>query len=369
MDIIKSTNKYESWFQEDTSVIQSELALKHQNMAEGLFPFFRATFYRWIQLFDENIEGIDSTPIVLGVGDLHVENFGTWRDIEGRLVWGVNDFDESYFQPYTNDLIRLTVSAHIAIEQNHLKLEKADACDSILKGYTESIIAGGSPYVLNGMHNWLRETAIYRLKEPAKFWDKLNGFEIVKKDVPDELVKTLLSNMPGYSGEYKIVQRIAGLGSLGRQRLVLIANWEGGFIAREAKAYVPSSYTFQNILIDKESEREPLIIQLVENAVRCPDPYFLLKNNWIIRRLAPDCSRIELNSLPLEHDELKLLYSMGWETANIHLGSSKAIEAVKKDLMSREKEWLHKSSEKMLDFVQKDFLMWQKYYNEEQKRK
>ena len=45
-----------------------------------------------------------------GVGDLHVENFGTWRDVEGRLVWGVNDFDEAYALPYTNDLVRLVAS-------------------------------------------------------------------------------------------------------------------------------------------------------------------------------------------------------------------------------------------------------------------
>ena len=86
MDIIKSTRKYESWLAGNTSVIQSELELKHQNMASGLFPFFRATFYRWIKLFNENIEDIVSIPNVLGIGDLHVKNFGTWRDIEGRLV-------------------------------------------------------------------------------------------------------------------------------------------------------------------------------------------------------------------------------------------------------------------------------------------
>ena len=124
MDIIKSTRKYESWLAGNTSVIQSELELKHQNMASGLFPFFRATFYRWIKLFNENIEDIVSIPNVLGIGDLHVKNFGTWRDIEGRLVWGVNDLDESYYQPYTNDLIRLSASAHTAIEENNLKLEK-----------------------------------------------------------------------------------------------------------------------------------------------------------------------------------------------------------------------------------------------------
>ena len=29
---------------------------------------------------------------VLAIGDIHLENFGTWRDVDGRLVWGVNDF-------------------------------------------------------------------------------------------------------------------------------------------------------------------------------------------------------------------------------------------------------------------------------------
>src|SRR5260370_2402279 len=108
MDIIKSTRKYEAWLEENTSVIQSELELKHKNMAENPFSFFRATFYRWVQLFNKNFDNLDSVPSVLGVGDLHVENFGTWRDAEGRLVWGVNHFDKTYYQPYINNLIRLT---------------------------------------------------------------------------------------------------------------------------------------------------------------------------------------------------------------------------------------------------------------------
>jgi uncharacterized protein (DUF2252 family) len=35
-------------------------------------------------------------------------------DIEGRLCWGVDDFDESYPLPYTKDLVRLATSAKIA---------------------------------------------------------------------------------------------------------------------------------------------------------------------------------------------------------------------------------------------------------------
>ncbi|MFI5144403.1 MAG: DUF2252 family protein, partial [Ignavibacteria bacterium] len=124
MNITKATRKYEKWMTGITDVIPSEIELKHKEMEDNPFSFLRATFYRWIQLFNKNCESMLDTPVVAGVGDLHVENFGTWRDLEGRLIWGVNDFDEAYMLPYTNDLIRLTTSAHLAIKANHLKIDK-----------------------------------------------------------------------------------------------------------------------------------------------------------------------------------------------------------------------------------------------------
>ena len=52
-------------------------------------------------------------PHVLAVGDIHMENYGTWRQPrEGRLAWGVNDFDEAVTLPYTLDLVRLAASMH-----------------------------------------------------------------------------------------------------------------------------------------------------------------------------------------------------------------------------------------------------------------
>ena len=47
-------------------------------MAESAFPFFRATFYRWLQLWPEICSDLAKAPSVLAVGDLH-----TWRDEEG----------------------------------------------------------------------------------------------------------------------------------------------------------------------------------------------------------------------------------------------------------------------------------------------
>ncbi len=112
-------------------------------MAQDVFPFFRATFYRWMQLWPKVCADAARAPRVLAVGDLHVENFGTWRDVEGRLVWGINDFDEVYELPYTIDLVRLAASAHIAIRESRLAIAAKDACVAILDGYKKSLQMGG----------------------------------------------------------------------------------------------------------------------------------------------------------------------------------------------------------------------------------
>ena len=152
MDIIKATKAYEAWLRQRISLIEADLRLKHQRMAQSPFPFLRATFYRWVQLWPQVCPELATAPAVLGVGDLHVENFGTWRDSEGRLIWGVNDFDEVALIPYPNDLVRLAVSAKLAISENHLSCDPTDACDAILAGYREGFGKGGAPFVLAEQH-------------------------------------------------------------------------------------------------------------------------------------------------------------------------------------------------------------------------
>ncbi|HXD74754.1 MAG TPA: DUF2252 family protein, partial [Vicinamibacterales bacterium] len=86
-------------------------------MRESAFVFLRGTFFRWMQAWPERCAKLDKAPRVVGVGDLHLENFGTWRDRDDRLVWGVNDVDEAWPVPYTLDLVRLATSALLAIRE------------------------------------------------------------------------------------------------------------------------------------------------------------------------------------------------------------------------------------------------------------
>src|SRR5688572_27435851 len=101
---------------------------------DGGFKFLRGTYYWWAAAWERGGPDVTDAPRVLGVGDLHVENFGTWRDAEGRLVWGVNDFDEAAELPYTNDLIRLAVSLRFARAAGRIKFRFGRACAAVLGG-------------------------------------------------------------------------------------------------------------------------------------------------------------------------------------------------------------------------------------------
>lgn len=349
----KATRLYERWLGRHLDVIPADLALKHRHMAEGLFPFFRATYYRWAATWPEVCGEVADAPEVLAVGDLHVENFGTWRDAEGRLVWGVNDFDEAYHLPYTNDLVRLAASAQLASE--HLGLAAEEACAAILEGYAAALDKGGEPFVLEEKHAWLRETAGSDLRFPPAFWAKLDGLRPLARGVPKEVRKVLRRAMPAPDLPFVVYHRIAGLGSLGRPRFLAVADWHGGKVAREAKALAPSACSFAE---GRDGQSRIRYGEITKQAVRVPDPCMVLRGDWIVRRLAPSCARVELAALAKKRDERRLLHAMGAETANIHLGSKKARKAVVADLARRQTTWLVRAAKAMADTVRADWEAW-----------
>jgi Uncharacterized protein conserved in bacteria (DUF2252) len=354
MNCKEATEHYEAWLAKHTPIIGADLTFKHQRMSADVFSFMRATFYRWVELWAETCSDLAKAPSVLAVGDLHVENFGTWRDREGRLVWGVNDFDEAFALPYTNDLVRLAVSAHLAIAANHLEIRPEDACEAILTGYTRGLTDGGSPFVLAERHEWLRSTVMSELRDPVGYWKKLSALAKIKSDTPKQAKQILVAALPEKNLKYRLVHRVAGLGSLGRQRFVALAQWNGGNIAREAKALAPSACVWAS----RGKVAPPQYERIVQQAIRCPDPFLQTRKGWVVRRLAPDCSRVELATLPKGRDEYKLLEAMGRETANVHLGSRRAVEKVKRDLSKQPQGWLHEAAKKMVQATTRDWHEW-----------
>lgn len=355
MNIGKATRRYEQWLGSHTDLLQKDLRLKHASMKEAVFPFLRATYYRWAQLWTEICPDLAKAPHVLGVGDLHVENFGSWRDVEGRLIWGVNDFDEAHPASYANDLVRLAVSAHLAAEGGHLPLERKDICDAILEGYREAMQDGGMPFVLGEKHRWLRQIAESELRDPVHFWAKMDSWPTVKGDVPLSAIDAVEHLMPARDLKYRLAHRVAGLGSLGRQRYLAIADFHGGRIAREAKALVSSAFYWA---MSKQGPSEIFYQTIITRAVRCPDPFVQLRGRWIVRRLSPHCSRIELSALKAHAAELRLLFAMGRETANVHLGTKSNQNSILRHIRKQKGKWLHRATLAMLEAVRADWKDW-----------
>ena len=355
MTIIESTASYEEWLGRQLEMVPEDLEKKHVAMGLAVFPFLRATFYRFVQVWREHAGDAARAPRVLAVGDLHVANFGTWRDIDGRLVWGINDFDEVYPFAYTIDLVRLAVSAHIATDENHLAIGADDACNSILAGYQAGIASGGCPFILAEQHRWLRETVTGVLRDPTTFWAKMEQMGACAINVPKEAVRGIDKLMPVGAEVARIGHRVAGLGSLGRQRFVALANLNGSHVAREAKALCASASVWAGA---KGGSNEPMYPDILATSVRALDPFVRVKRGWITRRLSPYCSRVDLSALPKEREESKLLHAMGFETANVHLGTKGAGKLIAADLKKRPAKWLHHTAEAMKKAVIVDFEAW-----------
>jgi uncharacterized protein (DUF2252 family) len=87
---------------------------KFRKMAASPFAFYRGSaslFYA--DVTDGFADGAyldEATSRVWIHGDLHAENFGTYMNASGVLVFNVNDFDEAYVGPYVWDLKRFAAS-------------------------------------------------------------------------------------------------------------------------------------------------------------------------------------------------------------------------------------------------------------------
>ena len=301
---------------------------------------------------------------MLAVGDLHFENFGPWRDKEGRLAWGINDFDEAFELPYTFDLVRLATSISLSrLQSKRVTLTASDDCSALLTGYTDRLKAyhgnpdAAHPIVLDGGHEWLRRIALKQINRARLFWQKLDDptkvVPMTRAQVSGEVRERFKKTLPGPCTNVVYVHRTAGLGSLGRQRIVMKAEWHGGSVAREAKAIVPSACVWA--MTGSLPKRNPLK-QILKSPLWRPDPQLRAFGNWIIRRLSPDCIRIELLDMPT--NDVKLLACMGEEAADLHALTPGAAEAILEDLAGKPSDWLLKASRVMQSSVVDDWHVW-----------
>ncbi|MFO1105792.1 MAG: DUF2252 family protein [Amaricoccus sp.] len=347
MTIIEETTAYERWLADHCPVVADGLREKHEKMAKSPFRFFRATCYRFARVLPGIARDRPGAPIVPSVGDAHVENFGTWRDDEGRLVWGINDFDEAAALPWSYDLMRLATSARLAPAGKGRGRERVEA---ILEGYRQGLDRPG-PCIVDGSAPWMAPllTAVLPKDE-----DTGAGDPVAEAEVPGEVRDALVERLPAGAHGIAYSTRQRGAGSLGRPRYLATGLWRGGAIVREAKALVPSAWDWA------ASRPGPVgqFLVLATGRYRAPDPFLAISAGYVIRRIAADSRKIDIGDAAERALDGDLLRAMGADLASIHVSGRVTAEAIRADLKARDKDWLREAAKALEASVEIDFRLW-----------
>lgn len=120
---------------------------KYKSMKENLFRFYRGTNHIFYQ--DLAVEGdFPGSPASWISGDLHLENFGTFKSDNRQVYFDLNDFDEAILAPALWEVVRMTTSIFIAFDTLKIKENKAlHMAQLFLKGIGENLASGKSRYI------------------------------------------------------------------------------------------------------------------------------------------------------------------------------------------------------------------------------
>jgi uncharacterized protein (DUF2252 family) len=338
---------------------------KYVKMRKSAFAFFRGTchlFYR--DLPSDSILNI--APTVWMCGDLHLENFGTYKGDNRQIYFGIDDFDEGILAPCTWDIARLLTSIFLAIDS--LSFEQADA-DNLARRYLdvytttlragiigEIVAANAKGIVADLLDDLERRKRSDFLDERTKIVDDLRQFKIDDKKIlgiSQERSQSVTRSIerwaksqtnPEFFEVLDVGFRVAGTGSLGLDRYLILVTGKGSpnnnylldfkqQLGSSLQPYVPT----QQPQWKNTATRVIEIQQLVQSA-----PPALLAaiefngGSYSLRELQPTQDKITLKAGKISLAQLeKLIDTMAQVTAFAHLNSSGKLGAtIDRDLIT-----------------------------------
>ncbi len=241
------------------------LTLKYQRMRTDPFVFLRGTCHLFYARLPQG--GIfKSAPPAWCCGDLHLENFGSYKGQHRIPYFDLNDFDEAALAPATWDLVRLLTSLRVAAPS--LQLEPAateELCTAFLDAYVQALHLGKAYWVEPQTAHGLVKDLLAGLRDRQRkdFLDSRTTLKGRKRKLRTDGRKALPASAaqraqvqafmdefaprqpdPGFYRVLDVARRIAGTGSLGVDRYVILVEGKGspdGNYLLDLKQALPSS--------------------------------------------------------------------------------------------------------------------------------
>ena len=241
MDVVRSIQDFNRGREPE------RLGLKYAAMRGSPFAFLRATCH----LFYERLpkEADVKAPNVWACGDLHFENFGSYK-ADNRLVYfDINDFDDAMLAPASWELVRMLASLRVGAEVLGIGADDADhLCRAFVDRYATALGAAKAYWVERDTSQGLVRQLLDDLRGRARpaFLDKrtkpgrkarilnVDGQKALPvSDAQRALVVGVVDAFartqadPRFYKVLDVARRVAGMGSLGIGRYVVLVRGKG----------------------------------------------------------------------------------------------------------------------------------------------
>lgn len=308
------------------------LALKYQRMRASSFAFLRGSCHRFYALLQAHVPLPDANcvPTAWACGDLHTENFGSYKGDDRLGYFDINDFDEAALTPVHWDALRMLTSLRLACHDFKLPGAQTTAlCESFIRQYGDALTLGKSRWVE-------RETAtgpvghLLQDLQRRKRVDLLNSRTVMvgkrrqlrlngQKALPisDAERAAVLAFIDTFAAQqddrdfFKVIdvaRRVAGTGSLGLPRYVVLVKGKGApdhHYLLDLKQAQPSSLSPWLHAPQPQWPTDAHRIVAVQRRFQAVSMAFMHPvtwgdHSWVLRALQPQEDRVDLARL--RHD-------------------------------------------------------------------
>ena len=316
------------------------LQLKYVGMRSSAFAFLRGTchlFYRRIPR--EALRG--EAPPAWACGDLHLENFGTFKGGNRLIYFDINDFDEGSLAPATIDLLRLLTS--VVIQARAVGLNARDTrelCATLIDAYAAALQKGSARWLERDTAEGEIQMLLDRLRDRRRIallderTERRNKVRKLRIDGVKALPSTerrrekVIGFMrrfaetqahPPFYNVLDVARRIAGLGSLGIVREVILVEGNGspdGNYLLDLKQSLPSSLSPCLKLRQPAWPNEAARVVAIQTRMQAVSPAFLHavslgKKSFVLRELQPREDRLRIEHHVATPGAAQALQTMG----------------------------------------------------------
>ena len=322
------------------------LTMKLDAIARDPFAFFRGTNHLYAASLGHEAALLHA-PGTYVCGDLHIENFGSFKGDNGLVYFDLNDFDDALLGPLTVDLIRMLSSVMVAGER--IGLSEADArraCEGMLGVYAHALYSGKPRWIERATATGIVAALLRRVKRrrrgallaertvlrkgerrlrlgdralAADRGDRARAGEILARfsaqlqaaqthPAPTDPARPAVAHAHAARAPgprlvaLDAARRVAGVGSLGVERYIVLAREADGQPQQrliDVKRAAPSAWTGLPGLARPEWHSDAQRVAHIQQIMQAASPALLAPvtlggASYIVKSLQPTSDRVDL---------------------------------------------------------------------------